>query len=83
MDLQTEIELYTEIVKENIDYESLSTRKFGADILENIVSIMVSVLTSKRKTICVGKEELPIDIVKSRFLKLNMAHIECAQTVKG
>lgn len=73
---------YRELIRENIEYDFLyrnrNDPKLKIDIgkVDEIVSIMVKVVCSRRKTIRVNGEELPQVIVKQRFLELNHDHIE-------
>lgn len=62
-------------VEDQIDYEALDT-PHNHDRLEEIVEIMTETLCSRRKYIRVGGENYPAEVVKSRFKKLNMYHIE-------
>ncbi len=47
-----------------------------ADEINELISIMVDVICSQKKTIRANGEEKPHDVVKSRLLKLNSSHIE-------
>lgn len=62
-------------VEDQIDYEALDT-PHNHDRLEEIVEIMTETLCSRRKYIRVGGENYPVEVVKARFKKLNMYHIE-------
>ena len=44
--------------------------------INELISIMVDAICSTRPTIRVNGEEVPHDVVKSTFLKLNGSHIE-------
>ncbi len=75
MDMMDEREKYREIIEANIEFDILSTRD-DADRLEEIVEIMLDVICSSNPTIRINGENMPHEIVKSRFLKLNSSHIE-------
>lgn len=78
--LQVEkIERYNEIIKNNIEYDSLIMR-FGLReqaLLEEIVSVMLELVVVERDVVRIEKIEYPYQLVKSQFLKLRCYHIEC------
>ena len=60
-----------------MDYEFLIEQNPGkADTINELISIMVDAICSTRPTIRVNGEDVPHDVVKSTFLKLNGSHIE-------
>lgn len=67
---------YKEIIKENIQYDVIQNN-FHCDkkILDEIIELIVEVVCSNKKTIKINGEEIPKEIVKNRFLKLNENHI--------
>ena len=67
---------YREIIKENIEYE-YQTEKEKYD---ELVEIMLDVICSQKDTIRVNGEDMPHEVVKSRFLKLNSSHIDYVLT---
>ena len=68
---------YREIVKENIDYEVLlHDHPTSADLLEEILELMVDVICSTAPYIRVSRDEKPLEVVKAQFLKLNSEHIQ-------
>lgn len=69
------IEAYREIIKENISYDILK-QKCDAERLDEIVDIMLEILCSRKKQIRIAGEDFPVEIVKSRLLKLDDSHIE-------
>jgi len=76
-DAMDAIDVYREIIKENIAFDSLCfERRYRADELEELLELMVETVCSKKKTIRVGGEDKPAEIVKSRMMKLNQFHIE-------
>ena len=71
------IEAYREIIRENIDYDILlHDRPHDAEQIDGYVELMLEVCCSTRDTIRICKDELPVEVVKSRFLKLTREHIE-------
>lgn len=67
---------YLEIIKENIEYD-YQTEK---EKIYEIVEIMLDVICSTKDTIRVNGEDMPHEIVKSRFLKLDSSHIDYVLT---
>ncbi len=49
---------------------------FRTELIDSIVELIVEVMCSKRKTIRIASDDKPINIVKSRFMKLNSEHIK-------
>ena len=64
-----------EELKENIDYEHLRSQ-CPYDDVENLLELMVDVVSSTASTIRIGGEVLPLGPVKERFRQLDNSHIE-------
>lgn len=62
-------------VKEQIEYDALDT-PHDHERLDEIVEIVTETLCSRKPHIKVAGENLPAEVVKSRFKKLNAHHIE-------
>ena len=81
-----EIENWRNIVKENIEYDSLAIDcksgciKSDVKQLNEIVEIMVEAVSSKRKSLRVCGENISQDVVKSRLLKLVFSDIKYVMT---
>ena len=75
MDRMDERERYKEIIEENIEYEIMKDRPDG-DRLGEIVEIMLDAVCSTAPTIRINGDDMPQQVVKSRFLKLDSSHIE-------
>lgn len=68
---------YEEIIRENLELDILSQdRRFDIARVNEMVEIMLDAVCSTRPTICINGEDMPQEVVKSRFLKLNSSHIE-------
>ena len=77
MDRMDERSEYEEIIKENLDYDILcQDPKFDKDRFREIMDIMLDAVCSNAPTIRINGEDMPQQVVKSRFLKLNSSHIE-------
>ena len=75
--IKEERSAYAQIVRDNTDYEFLIEQNPSkADTINELISIMVDAICSTRPTIRVNGEDVPHDVVKSTFLKLNGSHIE-------
>lgn len=74
-DAMDEMRIYKAIIHENIDYEILR-EQINDERLDEIVEIMLECICSTSKSLIIGKEAVPKEVVKSRFLKINSSHIE-------
>ena len=71
------VEIYREIIKDNIEYDHLIQNcKIDKDRLDEIVDLMLETVCTARKTIRIAGDDYPAELVKSKFLKLNSSHIE-------
>ena len=75
---QSAVEIYREIIKDNIEYEHLCQYAKGIDrdMLDEIVDLLVETVCSVRKTIRIAGDDYPAELVKSKFMKLDSSHIE-------
>ena len=62
-------------VKEQIEYDALDTPG-NHERLDEIVDLITDTLCTRKPHIRIGGENLPAEVVKSRFRKLDMYHIE-------
>ncbi len=77
IDGNTAVEIYREIVKDNIEYRYLiQDPKMDRERLDEVVELILETLCSTAKYIKVGGEKYPAELVKSRLLKVNSSHIE-------
>ncbi len=73
---------YEELIKENIDYDTLRgnyklEKRFSRiERLDEIVAIMTDVVCSTSPTVKINGNNTPHEVVKSTFLKINDGHIE-------
>ena len=65
---------YLELIRENIEYDCFEEKE--QEKVDELVEIMVDVVCSSQSTIRVHSEDLPHEVIKSRYLKLNHEHIE-------
>lgn len=76
-DAMDTMRVYRQIIMENIEYD-ITRRQLGydADILDEIVDIMVDTVCSTKPMIRIGGQDFPLEVVKSRLLKLNSEHVD-------
>lgn len=77
MDGTDERSEYEELIKENIGFDYLIRNyHYDRDRLQEIVDIILDVVCSCAETIRINGEDIPVAVIKSRYLKLNDSHIE-------
>ena len=71
------VEIYREIIKDNIEYDILiQDPKMDKDRLNEIVDLMLETVCTARKTIRIAGDDYPAELVQSKFMKLNSSHVE-------
>ena len=74
---QSAVEIYRDIIKENIEYDHLLRySQIDPEELDGIVELLVETVCTARKTIRVAGDDYPAELVKAKLLKLNSGHIE-------
>lgn len=74
-----EMAAYSEIIKENIEYEALMERyPYERKLVEGIFQLILETVLIKGETILIASNLYPRELVKSKFLKLDFTHIEYA-----
>ena len=77
MDRMDERESYRELLWENLELDILAhDTRFDMDRVNELLEIMLDAVCSTSPTIRINGEDMPQQVVKSRFLKLNSSHIE-------
>ena len=73
-----DMDMYREIIKENIEYEH--HMKYGRwqdkGLYEELYEVICEIVCVKHKTVKIGGNDYPYELVKSKFLKLNSSHLE-------
>ena len=70
------IDIYREIIKENISYDILTADKCqDRDRLDEIVDLMLETICTARKRIRIAGDDYPAELVKAKFMKLDSEHI--------
>ena len=74
---QSAVDIYREIIKDNISYDILvEDRQVDRDRLNEIVNLILETVCTARKTIRIAGDDYPAELVKSKFLKLDSEHIQ-------
>ncbi len=72
-----EYQAYSEIIKENIEYDALLQRNpYEKDAIQGIFDLILETVISNKASMTILGQEYPMNLVKSKFLKLNSSHIE-------
>ena len=75
-DRMDQMDAYRALIHENISYgELIRDHPYDADLIDGYVELMVEVCCTRRETVRVNQEDIPADVVRSRFLKLDREHI--------
>ena len=70
------VRAYSEVIKDNIEYACLiQDRTIDRGMLDEIVSLMLETVCTRRKTVRIAGDDYPAALVKSKFLKLDSSHI--------
>ena len=76
-DMMDEYLAYKELVMENIEYDCLLDRyKYDQERIDEILELISETLICKQKEIIIASNTYPTELVKSKFTKLDMSHIE-------
>lgn len=68
---------YAKMIKENLDWEILWDRyPYDRDLLEGIYDLILEMVLCKNGTVVIARNEYPVQLVKSKLLKLSSEHIE-------
>ena len=74
---QSAIEIYRDIIKDNIEYDILiQDSHMDKDRLDEIVDLILETVCTARKTLRIAGDDYPAELVKSKFMKLTSSHIE-------
>ncbi|MDO5327067.1 MAG: DUF6017 domain-containing protein [Clostridia bacterium] len=65
----------TRLIKDHIEYDILC-EELNRETLDNIVSLMVEVLSTRCEYFTVSGKKVPAEIVHKRYMEINSAHIQ-------
>ncbi len=72
---QSAVEIYREIIMENISYDVLITDPHvDRDRLDELVDIMLETVCTARTTVRIAGDDYPAELVKAKFMKLDSEH---------
>lgn len=54
----------------------MQNNRLDKDLINEIVTLMLETVCTKRKTIRIAGDDYPAELVKARFMKLDSSHIE-------
>ena len=73
----SDVEAYTELIRENLDMDILRERyPYDQELLNGIFDLILETVLCKSESIVIASNRYPTAVVKSKFLKLNSSHIE-------
>lgn len=68
---------YERLIKDNIEFDLLVARNpYDNEVLYGIVDLMLEMVLAKADEVVISCNRYPTELVKSKMLKLNSAHIE-------
>ena len=78
MDEMDSAKAYMEIIKENIEYEHhMKYAQYSEkELYQELYEVICEIVCVKHKTVRIGGDEYPYELVKSKFLKLNSSHLD-------
>lgn len=80
-DGNTQYREYYEYFYEHLEYQYVIPKyPYDKEMLENILELIVETMCSNRKLIRIASDDKPIEIVRSRFMKLGSEHIDYVMT---
>lgn len=73
----TTMQAYGSLIKENIDYDNLLiTHPFEQELIQGIYELILETVLCQNEEILIASNWYPVQLVKSKFLKLKYSHIE-------
>ena len=73
---QSAVEIYREIIAENISYDVLITdSRIDRDRLDELMDIMLETICTARTTVRIAGDDYPAELVRAKFMKLDSEHI--------
>ena len=73
-----DVNAYIDIIKENIEYDHYMQYSENQDreLYDELFGIICEVVCVKHKTVRIGGDEYPYELVKAKYLKLNSSHLK-------
>lgn len=77
IDGMTTMQAYGSLIKENIDYDNLLiSHPFEQELIRGIYELILETVLCQNEEILIASNWYPVQLVKSKFLKLKYSHIE-------
>ena len=77
IDGMTTMQAYGSLIKENIDYDNLLiSHPFEQELIQGIYELILETVLCQNEEILIASNWYPVQLVKSKFLKLKYSHIE-------
>ena len=73
---QSTVEIYRDLLKEQLEYDKIIQGNKDKERIDEIIEIMLEVLTCKNDYINIGENKINIELFKSRIWKMNCLDIE-------
>ena len=72
-----DVNAYIDIIKENIEYDHYMqySKNQDRELYDELFGIICEVVCVKHKTVRIGGDEYPYELVKAKYLKLNSSHL--------
>ena len=68
---------YAEIIRDNLELEMMYERyPFDREMIDGIYDLILEAVLCKGGSVIIASNEYPVQLVKSKFLKLNSMHLE-------
>lgn len=68
---------YSEIIKQNLEWKILYERyPYDHELLDGIYELILETVLCKNGSVFIARNEYPVQLVKAKFLKLTISHIE-------
>ena len=72
-----EMRAYADIIKANIEYDCLLERyPYEKDLVHGIYELIMEMVLCKNEYVVIASSSYPVELVKSKFLKLDYSHVE-------
>ena len=73
------MDAYAELIKENLEFEILKERyPYDHELLDGIFDLILETVLCENESTVISSNKYPTALVKSKFLKLEISHIEYA-----
>ena len=77
VDMMNTVSAYQDLIKENIDYESLLIAyQYDEALIQGIYELILETVLCSSEKILIASNWYPAELVRGKFLKLNYSHIE-------